>query len=119
MGRRLTIRSATVKIDGEERTYYQGDDVPEDVASELQPSAFAATRNTDAASTEIAPHQAGDGIGVAPHQAGDAGYDAQSKPDLEAEAKRRGIYESIQGTGADANVVKDDLVAALQADDAG
>lgn len=43
------------------------------------------------------------------------GYDAQTVDELEAEASRRGI--EVTGTGKDGNVLKKDLVAALEADD--
>jgi hypothetical protein len=43
-------------------------------------------------------------------------YDSQQVDDLQAEADRRGI--EVEGTGADGNVLKKDLVAALKADDA-
>ena len=36
---------------------------------------------------------------------------------LEDEAQRRGIYDAIEGSGSDGNIVKADLVAALEADD--
>lgn len=44
------------------------------------------------------------------------GYSSQSKSDLEAEADKRGL--DVEGSGANGNVTKDDLVAALEADDA-
>lgn len=44
------------------------------------------------------------------------GYDAESVEDLQAEADRREL--SVEGTGSNGNVLKKDLVAALQADDA-
>lgn len=43
-------------------------------------------------------------------------YESHLKDDLQGEADRRGL--EVEGTGADGNVVKDDLVAALEADDA-
>jgi hypothetical protein len=43
-------------------------------------------------------------------------YDSQQVDDLQAEADRRGL--EVEGTGADGNVLKKDLVAALKADDA-
>jgi hypothetical protein len=42
-------------------------------------------------------------------------YESQSVEELEAEAKQRGIYDDIEGTGANGNVVKADLVKALSA----
>ena len=45
-------------------------------------------------------------------------YGAMSPDELEAEAKDRGIYEGIVGSGKDGYIKKDDLVAALTADDA-
>ena len=45
------------------------------------------------------------------------GYDSQTKDDLQAEADKRGL--EVEGTGKDGNVVKADLVAALEADDNG
>lgn len=51
-----------------------------------------------------------------PAESTSGGYDAMNVPDLQAEADRRGL--EVQGTGADGNVVKADLVGALQADDA-
>jgi hypothetical protein len=42
-------------------------------------------------------------------------YESQSAEQLEAEAKQRGIYDDIEGTGANGNVVKADLVKALSA----
>jgi hypothetical protein len=42
-------------------------------------------------------------------------YESQPVEDLEAEAKRRGL--EVEGTGANGNVLKADLVAALKADD--
>lgn len=62
------------------------------------------------------------GINGEPHDAfGNAveaepeGYAAQTKAELAAEAEERGL--TIEGTGADGNVLKDDLIAALEADD--
>jgi hypothetical protein len=43
-------------------------------------------------------------------------YAELSKDELQAEVDRRGI--TVEGSGANGNVVKDDLVAALEADDA-
>lgn len=43
-------------------------------------------------------------------------YASQKPSDLQAEADRRGL--TVEGTGADGNVLKADLVAALEADDA-
>jgi hypothetical protein len=40
-------------------------------------------------------------------------YDSQQVDDLQAEADRRGL--EVEGTGADGNVLKKDLVAALKA----
>lgn len=47
---------------------------------------------------------------------GDTSYSKQRVEDLREEADRRGL--EVEGTGADGNVVKDDLVKALEADDA-
>lgn len=43
-------------------------------------------------------------------------YDDQTVEELQAEADRRGL--TVEGTGTGGNVLKSDLVAALQADDA-
>lgn len=43
-------------------------------------------------------------------------YGSHKADELQAEADRRGL--SIEGTGAGGNVLKDDLVKALEADDA-
>jgi hypothetical protein len=51
-----------------------------------------------------------------PAQSTSEGYAAMKSADLQAEADQRGL--TVTGTGAGGNVVKDDLVAALQADDA-
>jgi hypothetical protein len=51
-----------------------------------------------------------------PAESTSTGYDSMSPEDLQAEAARREL--DVQGTGADGNVLKKDLVAALQADDA-
>lgn len=51
-----------------------------------------------------------------PAQSTSEGYDAMSVAGLQAEADRRKL--TVTGTGANGNVVKGDLVAALQADDA-
>lgn len=45
----------------------------------------------------------------------EGGYASQSKDDLQAEAASRGL--TVEGTGANGNVTKDDLVAALTAFD--
>jgi hypothetical protein len=42
-------------------------------------------------------------------------YEKQSADELQAEAERRGL--EVDGTGADGNVLKKDLVAALEAHD--
>jgi hypothetical protein len=51
-----------------------------------------------------------------PAQSTSEGYTAMKATDLQAEADRRGL--TVTGTGANGNIVKDDLVAALQTDDA-
>jgi hypothetical protein len=43
-------------------------------------------------------------------------YDSHSVEELQVEADRRGL--TVEGTGANGNVVKGDLVSALEADDA-
>lgn len=44
------------------------------------------------------------------------GYAGQSPDELKAEAEKRDL--TVEGTGKDGNVLKGDLVAALEADDA-
>jgi hypothetical protein len=44
-------------------------------------------------------------------------YEAVSKAGLEAEIDRRGIADQVEGTGANGNVTKPDLIAALEASD--
>lgn len=51
-----------------------------------------------------------------PAESTSEGYDSMSVEDLQAEADSRGL--DVQGSGAGGNVVKKDLVAALQANDA-
>ena len=46
-----------------------------------------------------------------------AGYGSRTVDALEADARERGIYDAIEGSGAGGNIVKDDLVGALEADD--
>lgn len=46
------------------------------------------------------------------------GYGSQEKDDLEDQARSRGVYDSIEGTGANGNILKGDIVRALEADDA-
>jgi hypothetical protein len=55
----------------------------------------------------------GTSTGVAPDSPAD--YESMSVEDLKAEADRRGL--TAEGTGKDGNVLKTDLVKALQADD--
>ena len=60
------------------------------------------------------PNEPGSGAEFTdPGEAAIAEYEEHSVDDLEAEAKSRGIYDSIDGTGAAGNVVKEDLVQAL------
>lgn len=47
---------------------------------------------------------------------GDKGYAGQTPDELKTEAESRGL--TVEGTGKDGNVLKGDLVAALEADDA-
>lgn len=47
-------------------------------------------------------------------------YDDMSKAELVIEMHERGLnVDAVVGTGANGNVLKDDLIAALEADDAG
>lgn len=52
----------------------------------------------------------------APASDGDKGYAGQSPDELKAEVEKRDL--TVTGTGKDGNVLKGDLVAALEADDA-
>lgn len=48
---------------------------------------------------------------------GSSGYSGQSVEELQAEADKRGL--EVEGTGKNGNVLKGDLVAALEQDDEG
>jgi len=45
-------------------------------------------------------------------------YEEFRKAELEKEARDRGIYNAIAGSGDDGFIYKDDIIAALEADDA-
>lgn len=78
------------------------------------PTAAVSTLFTVGAPSEFANAPA-DTSGV-PAEPLAGGYADENKDALQAEADRRGL--TVNGTGKDGAIVKDDLVAALEADDA-
>jgi hypothetical protein len=75
--------------------YAAGDTPPKDVADQItNPNAWAGDEDSD----------------------GGKGYGDMSPEDLKAEAEKREL--TVTGTGANGNVKKSDLVAALEAHDA-
>lgn len=56
-----------------------------------------------------------DNLTIGGDSGADKGYEGQTVDELQAEADRRGL--EVEGTGKDGNVLKGDLVAALEADD--
>ena len=61
---------------------------------------------------EAAAQTPGQAAGSAPSQ---PDYESQAADDLQAEAERRNL--TVEGTGANGNVLKKDLIAALRASD--
>lgn len=66
---------------------------------------------------ELSPEDEGDEPPALHEQGSIVDYAAMKVPDLVEEAMKRGIYDGIEGSGKDGNVVRDDLVAALVAYD--
>ena len=64
---------------------------------------------------EITAQGVWDGEADAKEETGSAGYSSKGADELKAEAEKRGL--EVEGTGANGNVLKDDLVKALEADD--
>lgn len=88
-------------------TYKAGSTVPKDVADLIDhPRAWA---TDDAASSSDAGDSTGGG-------GDDKGYAGMKPDELQALADERKL--EVTGTGKDGNVLKGDLVAALEADDA-
>lgn len=103
-----------VVVDGETIRLKQGDEYPDSLPAEVRERLEEVENRPSGAEPDLTaedetPVEASDPI------TGD--YGSHPKDDLQVEADRRGLQ--VEGTGADGNVVKDDLVAALEADDAG
>jgi hypothetical protein len=106
--------------EGKPQTAYQGDKVDLSDAEIERGTALGAFEGTDpvtAASREPVPSER------EPHESPqaanriDGDYESHTAPRLQQEADRRGL--DVTGTGANGNVLKDDLVDALLAHDAG
>ena len=83
--------------------------------SDLPDWAQKLVQDDDFGSSDETPAAPADGSGSGSGD-GDKGYAGQSPDELKAEAEKRGL--TVTGTGANGNVLKGDLVAALEADDA-
>lgn len=92
MSRKLAVNVTTPDETGRMVTYMAGDSLSGDVAKAVTAK------------------------GVWADDADGSDYGSQQKEDLQAEADKRGL--EVQGSGKDGNVVKADLVSALEADDA-
>jgi hypothetical protein len=95
-----------VVVDGETIRLKQGDEYPDSLPADVRKALIEAE-------SDSAIEPAADDV-VSEPITGD--YESHKKDDLQAEADRRGL--EVEGTGADGAVVKDDLVEALEADDA-
>jgi hypothetical protein len=105
--------------DGRRQIAYQGDKVDltaDEIKRGDQLGAFEGTEPVTTASREPVPSER------EPHETPAAGridgdYEQHGKDDLQREADLRGL--TVEGTGANGNVLKDDLVDSLLAHDAG
>lgn len=91
-----------------------GEPVPDWVTDDLvHPDNTQTKAQYEAAQKGDSTSDAGGGSGSG-HE--DKGYAGQTPDELKAEAEKRDL--TVEGTGANGNVLKGDLVAALEADDA-
>lgn len=99
MGRILKARHLALNIDGRQISVMRGDELPANVPDDM-------VQRLDAAGA-LEPLPGADVAG--------SGYESMTVDDLHEMADTRGL--TVDGTGANGNVLKSDLVAALEADD--